>query len=66
MNLAKNTFEPIGKLEPNKKLLSIHTPFIMHDAIMGVFSLLQSHCEFNVFIKAIYWKPSAIAIFPLL
>jgi hypothetical protein len=53
MNLARDAIEPIGELEPKKKLLSIHTPFIMH-AIMGVFSLLQSHYESNVFIMEIY------------
>jgi hypothetical protein len=54
MNLARNAIEPIEELEPNKKLLSVHTPFILHDAIMGAFSLLQSHYESIVFIKAKY------------
>jgi hypothetical protein len=38
--LAINAIEPTGGLEPNRKLLLVHTPFIIHDATMGVFSLL--------------------------
>jgi hypothetical protein len=40
--------------------------FILHDAMMGVFSLLQLHYETNFFVDMIYWNPSAITIFPLL
>jgi hypothetical protein len=54
MTLAINAIEPTRKLEPNKKLLSIHAPFILHDAMVGAFSLLQSHCESNFFIEVIY------------
>ncbi len=64
--LAINAIEPTKELEHNIKLLSIHAPFILHDAMVGVFSMLQLHCESNVFVKGIYWNPSAIAIFPLL
>jgi hypothetical protein len=35
-----NIIESIGELEPNVKLLLVHAPFILHDAMMGVFSLL--------------------------
>jgi hypothetical protein len=66
MTLAKRAIEPTRKLEPDIKLLLVHAPFILHDVVVGVFSLLQSYYESNVFIKAIYWKPSVIVIFPLL
>lgn len=49
-NLVRDAIEPIGEREPNRKLLSIHAPFILYDAMVGVFSLVQSHCESNVFI----------------
>jgi hypothetical protein len=45
--------------------LSIRAPFILHDALVGPFSLLQSHFESNVFIKALESKPNAIAMFLL-
>jgi len=66
LNLVRDAIEPKGELEPNRKLLSVHAPFILHDAMVGVFSPIQSQCETNVFIEALYWKPNAIAIFPLL
>jgi hypothetical protein len=66
MTLAINLIEPTKKIEPNKKLLLVHAPFILHDAMVVVFSLLQSHCESKFFIEVIYWNPSAIDIFHLL
>jgi hypothetical protein len=35
-----DTIESIRELEPNKKLILVHAPFILHYAMMGVFSLL--------------------------
>jgi len=60
--LTIDVIESTWELEPNKKLLSVHTPFILHEAMVGVFSLLESHYESNVFIEAIYWNPNAISI----
>jgi hypothetical protein len=37
--LAIDIIESTGELEPNKKLFSVHTPFILHDVMVGVFSL---------------------------
>ncbi len=42
MTLAIDAIEPTRELGPNIKILSIHTPFILHDTVVGVFSLLQS------------------------
>jgi hypothetical protein len=53
-NWAKDIIEPTRELEPNKKMLLVHAPFIMHDAMVGAFSLLQSHFESNDFIEALY------------
>jgi hypothetical protein len=52
--LVINIIESIGESKSNKKLLLIHAPFNLHDAMMGAFSLLQSHYETNIFIEAIY------------
>jgi hypothetical protein len=38
--LIIDTIESSGELEPNIKLLLIHMPFILHNAMMGIFSLL--------------------------
>jgi len=54
MNLARDAIESTKELEPNRKMLLVHAPFIMHDAMVGVFSLLQSHFESNVFIEELY------------
>jgi len=37
MTLYINTIESIGELEPNRKLILIHTPFIIHDTMVGHF-----------------------------
>jgi hypothetical protein len=39
MTSTIDTIESTKELEPNKKLLSVHAPFILHDAMVGFF-----HC----------------------